>query len=129
MLTDNNALVHLKSAKLGAVEQRWSAALDQFDCEIKYRPGKNNPADALSRLPKGPKTMQGGTDIPAHLACVHEAQCAEISVSCFAADACMTSENVTVDLVQKASLSTHLNSYSAEQLRKAQELQETKRMK
>lgn len=50
VLTDNNPLCHLKTAKLGAVEQRWVAQLSVFDFEVKYRPGSSNAAaDALSR--------------------------------------------------------------------------------
>lgn len=50
VLTNNNPLCHLKTAKLGAVEQRWVAQLSVFDFEVKYRPGSSNAAaDALSR--------------------------------------------------------------------------------
>lgn len=50
VLTDNNPLCHLKTAKLGAIEQRWVAQLSVFDFEVKYRPGCSNAAaDALSR--------------------------------------------------------------------------------
>ena len=52
VMTDNNPLSHLQTAKLGAIEQRWAAELALFDLEIKYRPGKQNTnADALSRFP------------------------------------------------------------------------------
>ena len=40
--TDNNPLSHLQTAKLGAVEQRWAAALALFNFTIKYRPGRTN---------------------------------------------------------------------------------------
>lgn len=50
--TDNNPLCHLKTAKLGAVEQRWMAQMAIFDFEVRYRPGRcNTAADALSRQP------------------------------------------------------------------------------
>lgn len=50
VLTDNNPLCHLQTAKLGAMEQRWVAQLSIFDFEVKYRPGSSNAAaDALSR--------------------------------------------------------------------------------
>lgn len=50
--TDNNPLVHLNTAHLGATEQRWAAQLSNFDFELKYRPGASNRnADVLSRLP------------------------------------------------------------------------------
>jgi len=52
IFTDNNPLVHLETARLGAVEQRWAAQLANFKYTIKYRPGtQNRNADALSRLP------------------------------------------------------------------------------
>lgn len=52
VITDNSPLVHLQSAKLGAVEQRWVAQLANFDYHIQYRPGKEHTnVDALSRLP------------------------------------------------------------------------------
>lgn len=51
--TDNNPLSYLKTAKLGALEQRWAAQLALFDFEIKYQSGKINVvADALSRWPE-----------------------------------------------------------------------------
>lgn len=52
IVTDNNPLVHLQTAKLGAVEQRWAAQLANFDYTLKYRPGRDHTnADVLSRLP------------------------------------------------------------------------------
>ncbi len=39
VITDNNPLCHLKSAKLGVTEQRWVAQLAVFDFDIQYRPG------------------------------------------------------------------------------------------
>lgn len=52
VFTDNNPLVHLQSAKLGAVEQCWVAQLANYHFDVKYRPGKENAnADVLSRLP------------------------------------------------------------------------------
>lgn len=48
--TDNNPLSHLRTAKLGALEQRWANQLADFDLEIRYKPGRSNVnADALSR--------------------------------------------------------------------------------
>ena len=48
--TDNNPLVYLNTAKLGATEMRWVAQLAQFDFSVRYRSGKSNAnADALSR--------------------------------------------------------------------------------
>ena len=57
--TDNNPLVHLDTAKLGALEQRWVAQLANFSYVLKYRPGAvNQNADLLSRLPEGNTTVQ-----------------------------------------------------------------------
>jgi transposase InsO family protein len=53
VVTDNNPLVHLQTAKLGAVEQRWVAQLANYDYQLQYRPGKEHTnADVLSRLPE-----------------------------------------------------------------------------
>ena len=50
--TDNNPLKYLQTARLGAVEQRWTSQLASFKFDIVYRSGKSNAnADALSRLP------------------------------------------------------------------------------
>lgn len=52
VLTDNNPMAHLKTAKVRAVESRWLGDLNQFDFVIKYRPGKENAnADGLSQRP------------------------------------------------------------------------------
>lgn len=49
VLTDNNPLSHLKTAKLGSVEQHWASQLALFNFKITYKPGKNNQnADVLS---------------------------------------------------------------------------------
>lgn len=52
VVTDNNPLVHIHTAKLGAVEQRWVAQLANYDYQLQYRPGREHMnADVLSRLP------------------------------------------------------------------------------
>lgn len=52
VFTDNNPLSHLQTAKLGAVESRWCAELEQFNFTVKYKSGQDNTvADELSRLP------------------------------------------------------------------------------
>lgn len=55
-VTDNHPLVHLNTAQLGSVEQRWVAKLSNYQFTIKYRPGvANRNADVLSRLPQNAK--------------------------------------------------------------------------
>ena len=49
--TDNNALTYYRTAKLGAIEQRWASQLSAFHFDLVYKPGKMNPADPLSRAP------------------------------------------------------------------------------
>ena len=52
VLTDNNPLAYLDTAKLGATAMRWVAQLAQFNFKVKYRSGQTNRhADALSRNP------------------------------------------------------------------------------
>ena len=64
VLTDNNPLVHFRTAPLGALEQRWAAQLAQFNFSVQYRPGKSNPADALSRLPTSAADQATSTPRP-----------------------------------------------------------------
>ena len=69
VFTDNNPLSHLRSAKLGATEQRWASQLAIFDFEIKYRSGRSNKnADALSRKPEvvssATEQLAPGTAVP-----------------------------------------------------------------
>ena len=48
--TDNNTLKYLRTAKLGAVEQRRAAELAPFNLSVEHRAGRSNAnADALSR--------------------------------------------------------------------------------
>ncbi|XP_040264876.1 iroquois-class homeodomain protein IRX-6 [Bufo bufo] len=50
--TDNNPLVHLNIAELGALEERWASRLANYNFTVKYRTGKSNEnVDALCRLP------------------------------------------------------------------------------
>ena len=70
VITDNNLLVHFETAKVGALEQRWAADLAQFDFNILHRPGKVNPADALSRQPVNSNVDNNkATLVPSHFAC------------------------------------------------------------
>ena len=63
VLTDNNPLRYLNTAKLAAVEQRWVAQLGMFDFEIEYRSGKiNQAADALSRMPQSVDSSEHDED-------------------------------------------------------------------
>ena len=50
VFTDHQPLLHLKTARLRAVEQRWISQLENYDFDLRYRPGRENTnADALSR--------------------------------------------------------------------------------
>ena len=50
VFTDNNPLAHYQTCRNATMEMRWIAQLEQFDIDIKYRPGRENKnADALSR--------------------------------------------------------------------------------
>ena len=90
VITDNNPLTYLHRAKLGALEQRWASQLAQFEFSVTYRPGKINPADALSRLPADPAPLpldeplsdHFSTHVPPELATVSELWCQEVSVDC-----------------------------------------------
>ncbi|KAG1940729.1 interleukin-1 receptor accessory protein-like 1-A [Pimephales promelas] len=67
VVTDNNPLVHLQTARLGAAEQRWVAQLANYDYQLQYRPGREHTnADALSRLPvtKGSEQTESPTSEP-----------------------------------------------------------------
>ena len=56
--TDNNPLATYKESKIGSIEMRWISQLEQFDLEMKYRPGRvNKNADALSRKESHPKDI------------------------------------------------------------------------
>lgn len=49
--TDHAALKYIfNNDKPSAKVQRWAAALFEYDFETQHQPGKQNPADALSRL-------------------------------------------------------------------------------
>ncbi|XP_042563837.1 uncharacterized protein LOC122132932 isoform X2 [Clupea harengus] len=53
IFTDHRPLLHLQTANLGAVEQRWAAQLANFDFSLCHKPGADHQnADALSRLPE-----------------------------------------------------------------------------
>lgn len=59
VFTDNNPVAHLRTAQLGATEQRWVAKLSAFDFDVKYRAGRENVnADALSRLPRSSAVIE-----------------------------------------------------------------------
>ncbi|KAG1928789.1 interleukin-1 receptor accessory protein-like 1-A, partial [Pimephales promelas] len=102
VLTDNNPLCYLRTAKLGAVEQRWAAQLALFDFTIEYRPGTcNKNADALSRLPAPPalvsmKEMASGISVPAEIKSVVMSPSIEIQ----AIDACPTRTKANLQVLQ-----------------------------
>ena len=80
VITDNNPQTYFRSAKLGALEQRWASQLAQFDSDIQYRPGKINPADALSRMPLEPSPEPLLTVVPPEVATVNDLQCQQLAV-------------------------------------------------
>ena len=80
VITDNNPLTYFRFAKLGALEQRWAAQLAQFNFEIKYRPGKVNPAEAHSRMPFDSLPEPPVTEVPPEVASVHETWCEQSAV-------------------------------------------------
>ena len=80
VITDNNPLTYFRSAKLGALEQRWASQLAQFNFDIQYRPGKINPADALSRMPLEPSHEPLLTVMPPEVATVNALQCEQLAV-------------------------------------------------
>lgn len=49
LLMDNNSIVHLKTAELGALKQRWITCLSKFRLKTQSHPGWD--ADALSHNP------------------------------------------------------------------------------
>ncbi|CEJ05211.1 hypothetical protein RMCBS344292_19157 [Rhizopus microsporus] len=56
LYTDHSALAFiLNNEKPTPKVSRWAAALMEHNYEVRYKPGKNNPADALSRLIVGVK--------------------------------------------------------------------------
>jgi len=81
VISDNNPLTDLHSAKLGALEQRWAAQLAQFNFESKYRPGKINPADALSCMPFHSFPEPPVTEVPPEVASIHEMWWEQLAVN------------------------------------------------
>ena len=75
VFTDNNPLSHLRTAKLGAIEQRWVSELARFDFDLQYRPGRQNGnADGLSRrytenrgAMEGPGVLQSHEEVQTSL--------------------------------------------------------------
>ena len=76
----NNPLTYFHSVKLGFLEQRWDSQLTQFNFEIQYRPGKINPADALSRMPIKPSPEPLLTVVPPEVATVNDLQYEQLAV-------------------------------------------------
>lgn len=51
LYTDHAALTYIfNNEKPGTKVARWATALMEYDFEVRYRAGTDNPADALSRL-------------------------------------------------------------------------------
>ena len=61
--SDHDNLRHFMTTKrLNGRQIRWALALGAFDFEIKYHPGKTNPADAPSRRPDYALGMESGIE-------------------------------------------------------------------
>lgn len=61
--TDQRPLLHLRSAKLRAVELRWAGQIASFKYELLHKPGKEHQnADALSRQPGVLQVAQVGPE-------------------------------------------------------------------
>ena len=75
VFTNNNPLAHFRTALLGALEQRRTAQLAQFHFTVKYRPGKSNPADALSRMPPDFQPEATSSPVLPEIAVVQELDC------------------------------------------------------
>jgi hypothetical protein len=73
VFTDNNPVAHFQTSKLGALEHRWAAQLAVFDFTIRYKPGRLNKADGLSRIPATVSSQS--TSVPPQLATEMEAKC------------------------------------------------------
>ena len=80
VFTDNNPLVHFRTAPLGALEQRWVAKLAQFHFTVKYRPGKPNSADALSRMPPDFQLEATSSPVPPEIAVAQELACEHLFI-------------------------------------------------
>lgn len=62
VFSDHRPLLHLRTAKLGAVEQRWAGQLASFEFELRHKPGREHQnTDALSRRPKRSLVARVGT--------------------------------------------------------------------
>lgn len=60
--TDHRPLLHLRTARLGALEQRWVAQLTNFNFSLCHKLGvEHQNADALSRLPGSTAAKLRGT--------------------------------------------------------------------
>ena len=81
VFTENNPLVHFRTASLGALEQRWAAQLAQFYFTVKYRPGKSNPADALPRMPPDFHPEASSSPMPPEVVVVQELACEHQSIA------------------------------------------------
>nr|GFB83038.1 putative reverse transcriptase domain-containing protein [Tanacetum cinerariifolium] len=71
VFTDHKSLQHILNQKdLNMRQRRWLELLSDYDCEIRYHPGKENVvADALSRKEREPLRVRAlvmtiGLDLP-----------------------------------------------------------------
>jgi transposase InsO family protein len=124
VLTDNNPLAYIHTAKLNATEMRWVAQLAQFNFSIKYRAGKQNgAADALSRKHEPPDldfTLMAQEEVSVQLG--HITKTTEIPIdfkSVFQEAVMVSAEAIDVG-PPDVNASGTLPAYSAEELGKLQ---------
>ncbi|HVQ00532.1 MAG TPA: RNase H-like domain-containing protein, partial [Candidatus Thermoplasmatota archaeon] len=69
VFTDHKSLQHIFDQKdLNMRQRRWAETLSDFDCEIRYHPGKANVvADALSRKTHAKSFLLNSVDLPTEL--------------------------------------------------------------
>ncbi|GKF24371.1 putative reverse transcriptase domain-containing protein, partial [Tanacetum coccineum] len=60
VFTDHKSLQHILDQKeLNMSQRRWLESLSDYECDIRYHPGKANVVvDALSRKERGPLTIK-----------------------------------------------------------------------
>ena len=122
VLTDNNPLTHVMSAKRTVAEMGWLAELADFDFDIKYRTGKSNvSADVLSRHP-----VDDATELPSEEISVildGERQCCSIPDEWLVVGSCALANEVLLagPTMVNETASSYLPSYMPDDICQLQE--------